>query len=86
MSFLEQQGGQIPEKAAFRKEGERPKNQQTGRQVKSKGQGISGQGWETWTDERGARDPPKGQVVQLRAAHLLQTGTGQGALAQPPRG
>lgn len=85
MLFLEQKGWEILEKAVFRKEGKRPQNQQPGSQVRKERRCGAKLG--DTTDEREEHVIlPKDRWFQLRAAHLLQTGTGQGASAQPPRG
>lgn len=86
MPFLEQQGREILEKVVFRKKekGHRPSKQivrseKKRKDLRTKLEDIDRPKW-------GARDPPKGQVVPAQGCTSPQTGPGQDALAQPPRG
>lgn len=86
MPFLEQQGREILEKVVFRKKekSHRPSKQISQvRREERRSQDKAGRYRQT---KGGARVPPKGQVVPAQGCTSPQTGPGQDALAQPPRG
>lgn len=60
---MEQQGRGSVENPVFRKEGEKPQNQQTGRQVRRKERRPGAKLGVTDGQTGGAHDPPQGQVV-----------------------
>lgn len=80
--LLDQQGGESSERAV-RHEGERATgHQRSEARWEGRGEAVELQ---MPPGEGGARGAPQGTWFQLGPS-LLQTGTGQGALAQPPRG
>lgn len=85
VSFLEQKGREILEKAVFRKEGERPQNQQTSSQVKKERRcGAKLGHMDKW--KGGARDPPKGQVVPAQGCTSPVDGHWSGCISSASQG
>lgn len=85
MLFLEQRAGRVWKRlcSGRREKGHRTSKEQSGGKEGQETRAKLG----TRTDEREEHVIlPKDRWFQLRAAHLLQMGTGQGAAAQPPGG
>ena len=86
MLLLKQKGRGSVEKAVFRKGGERPQNQQTGRQVRRKERRPGAKLGVTDRQKGGAHDPPQGQVVPAQGCASPADGHWSGCISSASQG